>query len=323
MSGQHLGRPLTDWSISEAFASVLSPEAHRFVVDSFGYDSGMRPLNLGDAIQYLTGGGDPTAEARVPVIGMDGVPLGLAGRFSAGGGAIHLEHELHGCALADGAVLLRFAERDVIARKVVLTMAIPALRAVASASNALDTPAWRQVLSSVEGFPATKLYLWYGRPWWRDGPAAVPGIRTTTDLVNRKVFYFDTRADSQAAVLAEYTDGRHTQPWVDLAGGASNGEPAPPAVLDRVGELLREIHSALDIPDPEGSAFMHWGSDPRETGWTFWRAGFRSDDMMDLAVQPEPDVPIFVAGETFSRNQGWVEGALETAQLVLARLIDD
>lgn len=320
-SGQYLGRPLTDWSIFEAMATVLSPEAHRFVVDSFGYDSGTGLFNAGDAIPYVTGVGDPTAEARVPVDGMHSLPRALADRFVAGGGAIHLEHDLHGCDLVDGSVLLQFADRTVVARNVVLTLALPALRTLASGSRVLETPSWRQILASVEGFAATKLYVWYRRPWWRGGPAAVPGIRTTTDLANRKVFYFDERADAPAAVLAEYTDGRHTQPWVDLAGGVSNGEPAPPAMTQRVGELLRESHPTLEIPEPDGSAFMHWGSDPYETGWAFWRSGYRSDEIIERATQPEPDVPIFIAGEAFSRSQGWVEGALETAQEVVDRIL--
>src|SRR5262245_63327122 len=33
--GVHQGRPLTDWSIAQALASVLSREGHRFVTDAF------------------------------------------------------------------------------------------------------------------------------------------------------------------------------------------------------------------------------------------------------------------------------------------------
>jgi monoamine oxidase len=77
----------------------------------------------------------------------------------------------------------------------------------------------------------------------------------------------------------------------------------------------------LSVPDPIGSAFMHWGSDPHETGWTFWRAGYRSDDLIATAVQPDVSMPVYIAGEAFSRAQAWVEGALETAELVMQRLV--
>ena len=42
---------------------------------------------------------------------------------------------------------------------------------------------------------------------------------------------------------------------------------------------------------------------------------------MDLAPQPDPSLPIHLCGEVFSRSQGWVEGALETADAVASRLL--
>jgi monoamine oxidase len=66
---------------------------------------------------------------------------------------------------------------------------------------------------------------------------------------------------------------------------------------------------------------MNWGADPREIGWTFWLSGINSDDVMASALQPDPALPIYIAGETFSRSQSWVEGALETAEAVTDRLL--
>ncbi len=37
--------------------------------------------------------------------------------------------------------------------------------------------------------------------------------------------------------------------------------------------------------------------------------------------QPDPALPIYVCGESFSRGQAWVEGALETAETVTDRLL--
>ena len=36
-------------------------------------------------------------------------------------------------------------------------------------------------------------------------------------------------------------------------------------------------------------------------------------------TQPVDDFPCFVCGEAFSTNQTWVEGALETAEIVLQK----
>ena len=313
----YLGRPITEWSLHDALATIRSPEGHRFIADAFGYDSGFNPHNAGDALQYLLGGNDPSTEARVPIEGMDRIPRALAARFEERGGSIEIGKDLRRVAIDDGLVRLEFTDGSAIsAHRLVLAIPIPALAALVETSPILDSPAWRHLLGSVEGFPATKLYCWYDRPWWRTGPNAPAGVRSTTDLSSRMIFYFDEDRDAPAAMLAAFADYRRAEPLVTLAGGASDGAPAPGPLLDEITGNLRAIHPGAEIPSPTGSAFMHWGSDPREIAWTFWRAGLSSDEAMVTARQPDPDVPIHVCGETFSRAQAWVEGALATAHEV-------
>jgi monoamine oxidase len=43
---------------------------------------------------------------------------------------------------------------------------------------------------------------------------------------------------------------------------------------------------------------------------------------MELAIQPQSELPLHIAGEAFSRSQSWVEGALETAEKVIERLLE-
>lgn len=319
------GRALTDWSIAEALATILSPEGHQFATDAFGYDSGIRPHNAGDAIQYVMGTGYPSGKARVPVDGMDRIPRELARRFEEIGGTVRLGHDVRRVEVETGEerVLLGFADGSgVRARRLVLALPIPALEALAEASPVIKGPAWRHLYRSIEGFPATKLYSWYDRPWWRDGPGAPTGLRTTTDLPNRKIFYFDEAPDRPSAILAAFTDGRHDEPIVALADGRSGGAPASPGLLEAVRGWLAATHPGAAVPAlPGGSAFQHWGADPRETGWHFWRAGANSDEMMDLAAHPDPSLPVHLCGEVFSRRGAWVEGALETADAVASRLL--
>jgi monoamine oxidase len=317
------GRPLTDWSIEEAVAAILSPEGHRFAIDAFGYDSGIHPHNAGDAIQYLIGSGDPTGEARVPVDGMDRIPRELAARFETLGGTVQLGRDVRRVETGEGSVLLGFSDGvGVRARRLVLSMPIPALEALAGPSPVVHGPTWRRLYRSIEGFPATKLYCWYDRPWWREGSNAPTGTRTTTDLPNRMTFYFDEAPDRPAAILAAFTDRRRTEPIVALADGRSGGAPASAALLEALRGWLAAAHPSAEVPAlPVGSAFQHWGSDPRECAWHFWRAGHNSDEIIDLAAQPDPSLPIHLCGEVFSRHGAWVEGALGTASTVAHRIL--
>jgi monoamine oxidase len=317
------GRPLTDWSIDEAVASILSPEGHRFATDAFGYDSGIRPHNAADAIQYIMGTGYPSGKARVPVEGMDRIPRELAARFEALGGSVRLGHDVVRVAAEEGNILLGFAHGSgVRTRRLILTPPIPALEALAEASPLLDGSTWRRLYGSIAGFTGTKLYCWYDRPWWRSGTAAPTGLRTTTDLPSRKIFYFDEGPGSPAAMLAAFTDYRHDEPIVTLAEGRSGGAPASAALLRALHGWLAAAHPGAEVPvQPLGSAFQHWGADPRDVAWHFWRPGANSDEMMDLAVQPDPSLSIHIGGEVFSRNGAWVEGALQSANGVAERIL--
>jgi monoamine oxidase len=316
------GRPLTDWSLEDAVATILSPEGQRFATDAFGYDSGIRPHNAADAIQYVMGTGYPSGKARVPVDGMDRIPRELASRFEALGGTVSLGHDVRRVDVEGETVLIGFADGEgVRARRLVLTLPIPALEALADSSPVIAGPAWRRLYRSIAGFPGTKLYCWYDRSWWREGTDAPTGLRTTTDLPNRKVFYFDEPRGGPAAILAAFTDYRHNEPIVALAEGRSGGEPASAALLEALHGWLAAAHPGAVPALPVGSAFQHWGADPREVAWHFWRAGANSDEMMDLATQPDPSLPIHVCGEVFSRNGAWVEGALEPAARLASRLL--
>jgi monoamine oxidase len=123
-------------------------------------------------------------------------------------------------------------------------------------------------------------------------------------------------------LLGSYADASKSTFWTDLAGGASNGAPATPRMLAALEGFLREMHpSVANIPAPLGSAFMHWGADPHEIAWTLWLPGVISDEVMAIAPQPDPHLPIYLAGESFSRSQTWVEGALETGAAVVNRLL--
>jgi monoamine oxidase len=319
-TAMYLGRRVIDWSLGNALATALSPEAHRFVSDAFGYDSGIRAFNAGDGIEFLLGGGDPTAIAVTPDDGMDAIPRALAARFVERGGDLRLARELISIeADGDGQRLRLDGAESLDASRTVLTVPIPALRLLARRSPALQGPAFERIFSSVEGFPAMKLYLWYDCPWWRP---VISGLRTTTDLATRKTFYVDAAPDRPTALLAMYTDGRHVEPWLDFAGSASNGDPAPKPMLAEIQRILGAIHPEIPaIPEPTGSALMHWGADPHEIGWTFWSPGDVSDEIIALAPQPVPNMRIHIAGEAFSHHQSWTEGPLESAELVVDRIL--
>jgi lysine 2-monooxygenase len=320
---RHKGRPLTDWAIGEALASVLSPAGHRFVNDAFGYDSGLRGQNAADAIPYLLGAGDPSGEARTPDAGMQAIPLALAAAFLDRGGGVRFERELQDIEAEEGGTQrLLFTNGDsVVARRVALALPAPSLRHLARRVRQLGDGRVLAMLDSVDAWDAAKLYLWFDRPWWRDD--GFLGMRITTDLPPRKIFAFDEHGvEGPSILLGAYTDGRDVEPWASLGEAGTPGTAAPRAMVDALGQYLGAVFpSSAGIPPPGGTAFKHWGADPLECGWHYWRPGADSVQLIADIVQPNPGHELYICGEAFSRWQAWVEGALESASTVVDRLM--
>ena len=333
------GRLLRDWSLGELLAEVLDHESHQYVVDGFGYRTVLADRNAADAIPWVLIEARPEAENQTLVEGMERLPRALAAAFEALGGTVATGHRL--AALSSegrpsvGVTRMSFdAQPDARANRVVLSMPPSALGQIDG--NRAPRNGHASLLATVTAASASKLFLAYEGAWWRsDGFAA---RRTITDLPLSKTFYFDLEPDGPSAVdgpallLASYADGTNRDAWVALAGHASTEDDAPYDAVERwdahpasaaqlaaAAEQLAVAHPAMTIPKPVRSAFVDWS----EGAWHTWNAGVRSDEVMAAVVQSHEGAAVWVCGEAFSASQGWVEGALESAERVLERLLSE
>jgi monoamine oxidase len=123
--------------------------------------------------------------------------------------------------------------------------------------------------------------------------------------------YFEGEADRKAAT--DRASARLTDRW--------RAYPAPEAMVEEVQRQLRLIHGLAFTPTVQDAAFKDWGDDPFGGGWNSWNIGVKSWEVKEQIIQPEAarKTPVFICGEAYSDAQGWVEGALQTADMVLGR----
>jgi monoamine oxidase len=94
------------------------------------------------------------------------------------------------------------------------------------------------------------------------------------------------------------------------------------APYEMVMEMHRQIarmHDVQDAPAPLDAAYMDWSVDPYGGGVHFWNRGYKSWEVLERMTQPVDDFPCYICGEAYSTNQTWVEGALQTAEIVLQK----
>src|SRR4029077_16914838 len=87
-----------------------------------------------------------------------------------------------------------------------------------------------------------------------------------------------------------------------------------------VRELHRELmimHGVSDAPAPYAAIYHDWIDDPFGGGVNFWNIGVKSWEVIPKIAKPVASAPVYVVGEAYSDAQGWVEGALRSAAIVL------
>src|SRR5690606_1946812 len=104
-----------------------------------------------------------------------------------------------------------------------------------------------------------------------------------------------------------------------LPGDAWEDYPAPALMVHEAHRQLLIMHGVEDTPElqPYAAAYRDWGDDPFGGGANFWPTHVDSYDVARRMLQPVPGVPVYVCGEAYSHAQGWVEGALATAEALL------
>src|SRR5262249_39652835 len=90
-------------------------------------------------------------------------------------------------------------------------------------------------------------------------------------------------------------------------------------MIDEAQRQLKEMHGLRDLPDCYAAVYKDWGDDPFGGGVNFWNIHEKSWQVIPKMIQPVAGVPVYVCGEAYSGSQGWVEGALETAELMLQK----
>ena len=93
--------------------------------------------------------------------------------------------------------------------------------------------------------------------------------------------------------------------------------PATEQMVQIANRQVAEVHALPEIPLPYSAVYHTWNEDPYGGGWHEWKANYRLDEIMCRMRKPVPEHDIHIVGEAYSYGQGWVEGALDTAESTL------
>ncbi len=214
----------------------------------------------------------------------------------------------------------------------------------------------QDLIASVLIQKAFKLFLGYRKPWWK-ALGLVAGRAITDLPVRQIYYFGiegenDPKGDPKNALnsvlMGSYCDIGSVPFWKGLEvvshderfNDDSREAPAPIAyasarkmgaavaakrlpyqaskeMVAAAQKQVEEVHSQVELPKPYAAIYHEWSDDPYGGGWHEWKAGYQFFDVMKKIRRPVAGQDVFICGEAYSNNQGWVEGSLQTAEHVL------
>lgn len=294
---------------------------------------------------------------KTPIKGMQEIPQRLCSKFLDKGGQVHMKSELVSFNKAeDHKGLLELTVKDHkkgiettwLSKRLVLALPQWAIMKLAQHAPDRTSPvkffnnkAVMACLDSVTPRTLYKFVLAYERPWWH--MLDLMSGHSVTDLPLRQIYYFGTEADQPGAnpknlnsyIDCSYTDGVSVGYWEGLRTtgpdflGSENpfirkgrksyipGLQVSTQMVKRACQQLEEVHGIPNLPRPYAAVCKNWADKPYGGGWHTWNIGVNSSKVMKTVRKPHRDYPVFICGESYSDSQGWVEGALQTAERML------
>jgi len=338
-----LGKKLWQWGFWNLLFRILSSEEYSFLKYGSGYDTN---VSNGNSVVLLPTGQDYSPGQNNPyrtlVEGMDSLPKRLAEEFKKIKGKLETNLRLQSINKENKTYDLKFVttktlenERSVDLETSTNVKSHHVILAMPRAS--LESIEWeyfqqneelKKNLNSVLQQGSVKILLEYPHAWWKS--LGLLYGRSLTDLPIRQTMYFTSDDESATdgiskkpgVLMASYNDIETVPFWKGfkydehLLDGPELYK-APKSMVDEAHRQVTEIHGQRELPVPISAAYYDWTQEPYGAGWHCWKAGYCYKDILDKVRHPIKNENVYICGEAYSNDQGWAEGALETAELVL------
>jgi monoamine oxidase len=308
------GVPLYKIGFWNLIAKALSPEAYQLSRTLVGYDclgSNVNAVDLSTEYFEFT----PGVHYYLFNQGYDTVPWELEQRFKSAGGEVIQDSWVEGfdkITLDDGTVGVKVNFRDhkkasVIARAIILAVPRRSLELLKPEGPVLDpekSPAFQNMLHSVEPIPLYKIFLAYPYPWWT--AVGVSQGRSLTDLPIRQCYYWPvvpgdnvTPSPYGHALTMSYNDASSVDFWAGLAQPRRKRDPK----LGLIQRNPADQHEAfLSKPLPQTAAAKDPYSQRLRENWDKHKATAAMVEEMhrqlvqmhNVALAPEPVDAAFI-----------------------------
>ncbi len=334
-SKKYNGRDFNDLGFWNFLELNMTNEEFEYARDATGHTFEVANWNCAQALPWYMLDGN--ASYYTLEGGYDQLPLTLASAFTDAGGVTFMSTQVASVESVttgpQGATTFEVTAADgssCTATAVVLALPRRALELLSCSILAQDPVP--ELIASVTGQPVLKIFCCYDSNWW--GELGITTGSSATDLPIGQTWYFgpDSASNSKSLLMASYCDTLDATYWEGISSGPRFQTTGPPGtdphwaeqapsadLVAEVQRLLADFHG-VQVPDPYSAAWRDWSDDPYGGAFNTWNVGVRPDQVAQQILQPDTSQWLYICGEAYSFDQGWVEGALDTAEQVVEKL---
>ena len=203
-------------------------------------------------------------------------------------------------------------EIEIIANKVILTIPKNKLKNVKITMNSIKNNNGKdridklfQNINSVQNEPLYRIYARYPldkttHKVWFDGMGKIS--------TNLPIKYIIPVNYEKGVIMISYTDSKFARYWIkQMAEGTFE---------TTLNKQLKQLFPDKDIPKAKWYKHCPWNS-----GAGYWKKGYDRKLIMSQMIEPlGHHKNLYICGENYSSHQAWVEGALETSDIVLDKI---
>lgn len=307
------GRPLWEQGLWNVLGKVISPHALRFVITdgSFFHFIHENPSAAAWMITWIKML-QMSPYLKTMRYGMNTLTDAMLARIQQQGIELHRAHMLASLEIYDRErIRLHFSEKPgCIARHVVLALPEHSLSRIVGMPISI-----RAVLGSVLDIPLLKCFFVVQDPWWEEN---IPH-QNISQLPARELHY---QKSVGKGLIMVYADRPYLNFWTQYLRKGYETR----AEIDGDKNLPQAFAHFMNIDQKRilNYGIRHWGIEPYGAACHLWKPGIRSWEIQEkvtsFALERHCPPNVHICGEAFSDYQGFIEGALRSAQEVIEKM---
>jgi len=288
---------LQSMTFQEYCITLSDKKTTKKLIDYFGYSAEFDTMNAYDAIQTFTGDFNGRKNYYVLAEGLSKLCEKIEKDIRKNGGIIKKNTFVKNITHKGWYSLVKTANKQYITKRVIFAVKPHQLK-----NFTIFKPYFKEI-NSVKSIPLIRIYAQYNPG--KEGVWFKGMNRTTTDSFLKHIIPIN---EHSGLIMISYADGHDCKKYF------KNGKLMTDKQIEiKIQKELKTLFPTKIIPKP-----IYFKSHLWTEGVHLWKKNTDSDMISKKILNPLEN--IYVGGEGFSLNQGWIEGALVTANKIIKLL---